>query len=220
MPLFTAGVTNAALFAFYGTSKRVVASLSGTDNVIDLSLPQICAASILAAPFYCVVLTPIEVLKVNLQNQAAASVQSPFRAARALGLSGLYKGYLPTLGSRWTGSPAYFCSYEASKSFFIDNQIIEETNMGVGLICGFLAGVCFWGVNFPLDLIKTRIQTNAKTDLNPWKVAHRIIQNEGGVSALYRGFLPCILRSGPANAVAFGGYELGMQWFNDHPSQS
>jgi solute carrier family 25 carnitine/acylcarnitine transporter 20/29 len=219
IPLISCGFTNATLFTFYGTSKRVVASTYNVENVADLSLSQVCISSWLSAPFYCLVLCPIEVLKCNLQYQSNTTelrYNGPLQAARALGTRGLLKGYLPTLGTRMIGSPFYFCSYEATKNLLINEGNVDEKSMTIGLLSGFAAGICFWSANFPVDLIKTRMQlSSSKSKMNPWQVAREIFGKEGGLFGLYRGFLPCILRAGPANAVAFGGYEFGMRCFSD-----
>lgn len=211
-PLLSCGVTNAAMFCLYGTAKRAVASVSG-NNVSDLSLPEICIASWLYTPFYCLVFCPVEIVKVKLQYNSFFS--KPLDVVKSVGIRGIYKGYVPTLGYLWIGAPAYFCSYEAAKSGLIDNHILDEKSNLVGLISGFFAGVCFWSANFPIDMIKTRMQIDQSSTIqNPWNVGRSIIQNEGGIRALYRGFLPCLLRSGPANAVAFGGFEFGMRILN------
>ena len=207
VPLLNCGVTNAALFCFYSSSKRIVASISGTATVEELTLPHICVSSWLASPFYCFILCPIEVLKVNVQTRTYAS---PWQAIQALGPKGLYRGYLPTLGTRITGSPAYFCTYETLKSFLLQHDLVEEQNpSAIGLICGFFAGIAFWSINYPLDTIKTKCQID-KHHTGPFHTGVGLLRHEG-MAGLYRGFIPCILRAGPANAVAFAGFEFGMR---------
>ena len=209
-PLLSCGLTNAALFTIYGTSKRVVASTAGAD-VTQLTLPQICLASMLSAPFYCSILTPVEVLKCNLQF--GNTYNGPLQAVRNLGLRGLYQGYMPTLGTRLVGSPSYFMAYELTKRTLTDGDYVDNDSILIGLISGFCAGVAFWCAAFPIDLIKTRIQinTNPYMNTNPFNVAKQIVATES-VVGLYRGFLPCILRSGPANAVAFCGFESTLSY--------
>ena len=217
-PLIMAGYTNAALFTFYNASKRIVAS--GFDvPVSQLSLSQICIVSWVSAPAYCLCLCPVDVVKNQLQFQSANVKQlysGPYDCARALGVRGLLKGYLPTLGTRLLGSPAYFCSYEFFKSRLLTSGMVhEDARLSIGLIAGFFAGICFWSANFPVDLIKTRVQINRSgmgtAGFSPIQVGKHIVRHEGGVAGLYRGFLPCVLRAGPANAVAFGGFEMTMK---------
>ena len=70
----------------------------------------------------------------------------------------------------------------------------------------------FWSANFPIDLIKTRLQINRGplAGRGLLDVAVHIIRNEGGWRGLYRGLAPCLLRAGPANAVCFGAFEASM----------
>jgi solute carrier family 25 (mitochondrial carnitine/acylcarnitine transporter), member 20/29 len=221
-PLVMAGYTNAALFAFYNGSKRIVASSVGVP-VSDLSLSQICLATWVAAPGYCLCLCPVDVVKNQLQFQSAGVQRlysGPFDCARSLGVRGLLQGYLPTLGTRLLGSPAYFCSYEFFKGRLVASGAVEPgARLSLGLSAGFGAGICFWCANFPVDLIKTRVQINragvGTAGMSPLQVAKHILKHEGGVLGLYRGFLPCVLRAGPANAVAFGGFEMTMKVLGD-----
>jgi hypothetical protein len=69
--------------------------------------------------------------------------------------------------------------------------------------------------DFPLkDSIKSRMQTDS---LDPklrqysgsWDCLIKTLRHEG-VSGLYRGFWPCLLRAAPVNAATFVAYEYAM----------
>jgi len=83
-------------------------------------------------------------------------------------------------------------------------------------IAGGVAGVVAWTISYPQDVIKSHIQLQKpggpviyKTTLfdGGFIDCGRHLIRQGGVASLFRGFLPCILRSVPANAAGFLAYE-------------
>ncbi len=84
--------------------------------------------------------------------------------------------------------------------------------MFVGLIsAGGVAGIAGWIVTFPLDTIKSVIQTLPDTthtrDFRLSVVAGSIFK-QGGAAGFYRGVWPTMVRAFPTNAVIFAVYEL------------
>ncbi|MCJ1248332.1 hypothetical protein MMC30_005549 [Trapelia coarctata] len=77
-------------------------------------------------------------------------------------------------------------------------------------IAGFTAGIATTIAVHPLDLIKTRLQVDRTSSSLPGsspRVIRHILQNEGGVSALYRGLGPNLV----GNSVSWGLYFL---WYD------
>lgn len=81
-----------------------------------------------------------------------------------------------------------------------------------GATSGFLSRV----ITFPFDTLKARIQIYGALHhgkrVRSTKAAHKLYQSEG-VRGFYRGFGTIILGTIPAQALYFGGYELGKQVF-------
>ena len=72
---------------------------------------------------------------------------------------------------------------------------------------GAVAGFMCWGFNYPLDNIKTQIQTS-----NSKITARTIIKNvvkTKSYGSLWAGFLPCVIRAVFVNPFIFLDYELG-----------
>lgn len=75
---------------------------------------------------------------------------------------------------------------------------------------GGLSAQVFWITCYPTDVVKQRIMTDS---LGPdrkytrWKDAARAVYAERGWRGYWRGFLPCFLRSFPANAAALTAFE-------------
>ena len=75
------------------------------------------------------------------------------------------------------------------------------------LLSGGAAGAIAWGTVFPIDVAKSRIQTKHRyRSMSPWTAIALIVKEEG-VQTLYRGWSAAVLRSFPANASLFFGYE-------------
>lgn len=98
------------------------------------------------------------------------------------------------------------------------------------LLCGGLTGVITWASIFPLDVVKTRVQTQipqplSPTDverhallpsqtqrerLNALQVAREAYRSEG-LSVFFRGLGICSVRAFVVNAVQWAVYEWMMQ---------
>ena len=79
---------------------------------------------------------------------------------------------------------------------------------------GALSGYALWIMVYPLDVIKSKIQTDA---FDPKSAKYKGVLDcfnktfaGQGWAGFYRGFGACMLRAGPANAVTFAAYEVTM----------
>ncbi|KXZ45758.1 hypothetical protein GPECTOR_51g744 [Gonium pectorale] len=68
-----------------------------------------------------------------------------------------------------------------------------------------IGGITYWLAIFPVDCIKSAMQTDA---INPAqrkytdiRTTARLLWAEGGVKRFYKGFTPCLIRAAPANGV-------------------
>ena len=75
-------------------------------------------------------------------------------------------------------------------------------------VAGGTAGFMYWVLFYPLDVLKSAMQTDA---LIPAERKYRSLGHaasslwaEGGVARFYKGVTPCLLRAVPANAVMLG----------------
>eukprot|EP01065_Artemidia_motanka_P034965 TRINITY_DN42943_c0_g1_i1.p1 TRINITY_DN42943_c0_g1~~TRINITY_DN42943_c0_g1_i1.p1 ORF type:complete len:284 (+),score=61.61 TRINITY_DN42943_c0_g1_i1:51-902(+) len=155
-------------------------------------------------------LTPVELIKVRLQ--ARASQQNARRAIRAVllrrGLRGLFTGLPLTLLRDVPGNAALFGMYDG---------VVVQSYVGRGgsrldapawlfPLAGSAGGTTYWMVAYPADTLKSRLQAGDRTAAGLLRLARREIHN-GGVRGLYRGLSITVLRSVPANAIAFVTYE-------------
>jgi len=85
------------------------------------------------------------------------------------------------------------------------------------MFSGGIAGITAWLAIYPLDLIKSKIQTNLTTQYLP---GHRgILQcskqvlKDAGFKGLFKGLMPALIRSFPVNCASILSYELTLDFF-------
>ncbi|KAK0713778.1 mitochondrial carrier domain-containing protein [Lasiosphaeria miniovina] len=130
-----------------------------------------------------VVSTPTELIKCRAQlaapssstasssSSSSSSLAITKRILRTEGVRGLYFGGVVTALRDGVGYGFYFWSYELTSRWLLSSTAAAgtgNTNTGGGsggsdaarvLMCGGLAGIVTWASIFPLDVIKTRMQT-------------------------------------------------------------
>ena len=77
------------------------------------------------------------------------------------------------------------------------------------VMSGGLGGIACWLTVYPLDTIKSALQTQSLSQpqyKGLWDCGRQLVK-ANGIKALYKGLGPCLARSFPANAAAFLAYE-------------
>lgn len=107
---------------------------------------------------------------------------------------------------------AYFGAYEWCKIGLAAWQGVPTSQLGSAslMAAGGIGGAAFWVLMFPVDVVKSRLQTQ-----NPFAPDRYLgmrdctarLWREEGWRAFFRGYTPCLLRSVPANCVTFLVFE-------------
>jgi solute carrier family 25 carnitine/acylcarnitine transporter 20/29 len=133
------------------------------------------------------------------------------------GIRSVFRGSAATLARDGPGSAVYFATYEYIKRRLTPVDPATGKPSGqlslTAITCaGAAAGVAMWIPVFPVDTVKSRLQT---MDGNP-TVGGVIkgLYSKGGMKAFFPGFGPAIARAVPANAATFLGVELAHQAMN------
>lgn len=95
-------------------------------------------------------------------------------------------------------------------SIEIDYEALPESaTLGAQLLAGAFAGIMEHSVMFPIDAIKTRMQSlnNKNVYSGIYNAITRISSTEGSM-ALFKGLNSMVLGAGPAHAVYFATYEF------------
>lgn len=122
------------------------------------------------------------------------------------GIRGFYHGLVSTFAREMPGYFFFFGAYELSRSLMTPAGKTKE-DIGVlrTAVCGGLGGVSFWVSVFPADVVKSRVQIESHGELakQGFVGALRTILVKEGISRLYSGLMPTIVRSFFATGALF-----------------
>jgi hypothetical protein len=214
---------NAVIFASNAATLRYLERSSGAPHGTPASFTSLVVAGCTAGMAQAFVLSPFEYVKVQQQAVASpgGSATLSFSATarmivNLLGYPGLFRGLVATCIRDAPTFGLYFSSYEAAKragTAALNLPSDAHPPASVLLSSGAFAGAASWAVALPADVVKSVIQgaplSTPQASLR-WSTVAAGVWKRGGVNAFFRGFVPCVLRSLPVNAVTFYGYELAL----------
>jgi len=222
-PLSTAAMVNAIIFAAYGTSSRwwdrYLPHLQEHNH--DVWYKSFVCGSF-AGLAQAVVICPMEHLKCRLQITGSnAQFKGPVQAAQSIfkshGVSGLYRGIHATLWREIPAFGAYFSVYDFVKDYvndYFDHQKGDKAEAHSWLASAFAGGVSgsfTWAMIYPIDVIKTRIQTapmnTPASELQIFTVGRNLAAQHGW-RFLFRGLGVTLIRAFPVNGIIFPVYEF------------
>lgn len=157
---------------------------------------------------------PLDRLKVVLQVQTTSARIMP--AVKTLwkegGLVGFFRGNGLNVLKVAPESAIRFYTYEMMKTFIVDAKGGEEKADigGMGrLLAGGIAGAVAQTVIYPMDLVKTRLQTytHASGKIPSLGTLSKDIWVQEGPRAFYRGLIPSIVGIIPYAGIDLAAYE-------------
>jgi solute carrier family 25 carnitine/acylcarnitine transporter 20/29 len=127
------------------------------------------------------------------------------------GWSRVFTGLKPTMVRESIGVTCWFSAYEGARRWFYQkNGGVLPSGWQIAL-CGTAGGVAFWSVAYPFDTVKSRLQAQGPTSVNPYKgvvdCLVRVAKEEGPV-ALYQGYSTAVVRASFVGAAVFYTYEV------------
>ena len=130
---------------------------------------------------------------------------------RNLGLVGLYKGASACLLRDVPFSAIYFPTYSHLKRDFFGESPSKKLGILQLLTAGAIAGMPAAYLTTPCDVIKTRLQVEARkgdTNYTGLRQCAASIFKDEGFGAFFKGGLPRVLRSSPQFGFTLAGYEV------------
>ncbi|GAQ81981.1 Mitochondrial substrate carrier protein [Klebsormidium nitens] len=116
------------------------------------------------------------------------------------------------LGGRPVGAPRVGTHSEPDSYLAMAGQTIKDIAVEgtTGIVSGGVAGIVFWAIVLPFDVMKTRMQTEQAVGAakHGFFSTFHMIRKESGISGLYAGLSPTLVRAFPANAAAIVAWEL------------
>eukprot|EP01130_Rhizamoeba_saxonica_P014816 TRINITY_DN6511_c0_g1_i1.p1 TRINITY_DN6511_c0_g1~~TRINITY_DN6511_c0_g1_i1.p1 ORF type:complete len:113 (-),score=16.12 TRINITY_DN6511_c0_g1_i1:54-392(-) len=106
------------------------------------------------------------------------------------------------------GDPIYLMVYELSKRKI--KPVLGE--LAGTAVAGGLGGVAFWMVVYPIDMIKTNLQSDFLNESRrSIRSCVKSTYKTHGLYGFYRGVSISLLRAFPVNACGFVAFEYGQK---------
>jgi len=237
-PLSVAAAINALVFSTYGIGSKfydtyIVDPATYVEDLPHDPWQKAMACGSFAGLVQCTILCPMEHVKCRLQIQHGRGspdnlYKGPVQATRGIvrnhGIQRLYQGWWTTALREVPSFGLYFAVYDHMKDRVntilarqagIDESIpatMEHTHTWVAsALAGGIAGSCTWAIAYPVDVVKTKVQTapldTPRSQLGMWKVGSSIVAKHGW-RRLFRGLSITLIRAFPVNGTIFPVYEL------------
>lgn len=211
-PLMGAALHNAGVFFSYGQAKKI----TGADRH-GAPLKRYWHAGAITGAVATLIETPVDLFKIKLQTQVGKGgrykgvIDCGRSVVAEYGWKGAYQGFGATLLRNIPCFASYF--YFSEMGFRLVNPVSRTeppsyaATFAGGLVGGAFAGFGFWGIFYPFEVVKTRMQSDA-SDPALRKYAGLAdcfakTFREGGWSAFFKGYTPAIVRAIPVNAAIF-----------------
>jgi solute carrier family 25 (mitochondrial 2-oxodicarboxylate transporter), member 21 len=187
---------------------------------MDQKLSIITGASAGATEAFVVV--PFELVKIRLQDKAQAGkytgmIDCVMKTIKAEGPLALYNGLESTMWRHILWNAGYFgCIFQVRAQLPKAESKSQQTRND--LLAGAIGGTFGTVLNTPMDVVKSRIQNSPKVagavpKYNWAWPALGTVMREEGFSALYKGFLPKVLRLGPGGGILLVVFTGVMDFF-------
>jgi len=181
---------------------------------------------------------PFELVKIRRQleytiaaskgihlSQPPGTLDSVREIVRTHGLIGLYIGFRP----HFVGTALYFLKYDAMRHYLGRSRSgvqgptphwLPIHSSLIPFLCGSVAGVSSWGITYPLDVVKTKLQQRALangTVPTVWETFHRIFRGPypnapqpttAGIRRIYRGLGLSSIRSVINHGLLWTFYDI------------
>ncbi|KAL2353935.1 mitochondrial carrier domain-containing protein [Cryomyces antarcticus] len=187
---------------------------------MNQSLSILTGASAGATEAFVVV--PFELVKIRLQDKAQSHkyngmIDCVRKIIKAEGPMTLYQGLESTMWRHILWNSGYFgCIFQVRA--LLPKALDKTQQVRNDLISGAVGGTVGTLLNTPMDVVKSRIQNSPKIAGSVPKYnwawpALGTVYKEEGFAALYKGFLPKVLRLGPGGGILLVVFTGMMDFF-------
>ncbi|XP_050232235.1 mitochondrial arginine transporter BAC2 [Mercurialis annua] len=224
-PLASVTFQNAMVFQIYAILSRAFdSSVSANDPP---SYKGVALGGIGTGALQSMMLTPVELVKIRLQLHDKSRTKQhhldchkgPISVAKTIfrteGLRGMYRGLTITILRDAPSHGFYFWTYEYMREQLHPGvRKNGQESLKTMLVAGGLAGVASWVCCYPLDVIKTRIQSQTPSSSPKYNgivdCFRRSVSDEG-YKVLWRGLGTAVARAFVVNGAIFSAYEIALR---------
>lgn len=208
-------------FTVYDRLRADLWSWWGSTNQ-PLWIPVTCGAA--ARCIAVTTISPLEMVRTKMQSKKLSYWEVAAAIKQLVKLEGplsLWRGLGPTLLRDVPFSSIYWAGYEYAKQKFDQRQPTPLFTMIAGSACGAIAAIS----TLPFDVAKTHRQIElgerdlidlSKRDKRGPKGTFQVLTNifrQSGVSGLFSGITPRVIKVAPSCAIMISCYEYGKQFF-------
>jgi solute carrier family 25 iron transporter 28/37 len=204
-----AAPAHAVYFSVYEILKKELKVLKLQESLL------FSMAGVIATLLSDAVLCPMDAIKQRRQlnvKQYSGTMHCARTVIKNEGIKALYAGYTTTVSMNIPYGAIYFPMYEMSKKFF--NKLFKNENEDnhvayVHTLAGGFAGVIASGITNPLDVAKTRLQTQGDLGVSykgMMDAMYKIWIEEGAVGFM-RGIGPRMMFNSMSAGICWTVYE-------------
>jgi len=168
------------------------------------------------------IVVPFELVKIRLQDRASAGkytgmVDCVVKTVKNEGPLALYNGLESTMWRHILWNAGYFGIIFQTREL-LPKAADKKQQIRNDIISGSIGGTVGTILNTPMDVVKSRIQNSPKIAGSipkynwAWPAVGTVLKEEG-FSALYKGFLPKVLRLGPGGGILLVVFTGVMDFF-------
>jgi len=225
LPLLGQSLCLASQFTGFNLIKRMIAKYKYENNESKLNIFDIMFAGFGASIFYSFIMSPMELGRIKMQVKNKGKKNEPIYKSsidairqiyKTQGIRGLYFGYSATNLRESLGGAIYFGIYESAIKYSLPQYNNTRKEIPKWKICifGGTAGLFLWTLTFPLDIIKSRMQSSDFKNTPYRKIIKtgQIILKEKGVKGFFNGLFPAQVRAIISNGLGFMAYELTYEY--------
>lgn len=170
------------------------------------------------------VVVPFELVKIRLQDRASAGKYNGMldvvrKIIATEGPLAMYNGLESTLWRHILWNGGYFgCIFQVRAQLPAAEPGNKSQQTRNDLIAGTIGGIAGTVLNTPMDVVKSRIQNSPKVAGQvpkynwAWPAVGTVMKEEG-FGALYKGFIPKVLRLGPGGGILLVVFTGVMDFF-------
>jgi hypothetical protein len=217
-PLYGQMLFNAIQFMSYSASKDTVNILFDKPTHAPLTIPQYWLSGAIVGFVVSIIECPMDLFKTQLQTQIfhnnpsnPSRYQPPlyntFNGAvkyitKHYGIRGWYQGLLPTIYRNIPSVANYFMFYETSKKLeaYRTGKEIHDLSALEMLGCGWIGGIGYWMLTFPIDVVKSKIQSEPPDvrlrKFTSFTQTAKYLYKTYGIKRFFGGYGICVLRAG------------------------
>ncbi|KAI1430893.1 mitochondrial carrier [Xylaria sp. CBS 124048] len=214
-------------FGAYEAAKNALAGLEGHRDPHHINPYSKFVAGGVAGMVAQFCVYPLDTLKFRLQSEYVSGgprgnallLQTARKMLAEGGARAAYRGVTMGLIGMFPYSAIDMGTFELLKTTYVQynakktgchEEDAQPSTFATGIM-GASSGAFGASVVYPLNVLRTRLQTQGTT-MHParytgiWDVAHKTVKNEG-VRGLYKGLMPNLLKVAPALSITWMVYE-------------